>query len=385
VPTKGSHFTDVRAVIESLKPGYPVYCLRPAELDRSAKLFLDNFPGRVLYAIKCNPNPAVLQCLYDAGIRHFDTASLVEIATIREMFADADTYYMHPVKSRASILSAREIYHVDHWVIDHENELDKLIEVVGAGDGQVVLVRIRTKSFGAAFELSDKFGAPTQAAASLLDKVAEAGFQPGLAFHVGSQVRNVEAFRDAIVTVGQVLENANTHIHYLDVGGGFPVHYIDEDIPDFMEFMDAIKESLATINLRGDCVVMCEPGRALVGSGASLVTQVQLRKEETLYLNDGIYHSMSEQRGGFQMPVRAHRLEGEFSVETIDYTIFGPTCDSVDVLPYKLTLPADINEGDWVEFGQMGAYSNSMATAFNGFFTETYVTVDEAPLLPDAD
>lgn len=385
MPNKGSHFTDVRAVIESLKPGYPVYCLRPAELQRSAKLFLDNFPGRVLYAIKCNPHPTVLQCVYDAGIRHFDTASLVEIATIREMFADADTYYMHPVKSRASILSARDVYNVDHWVIDHESELEKLIDVVGAGDGQVVLVRIRTKSFGAAFELSDKFGAPTQQAASLLDKVAEAGFQPGLAFHVGSQVRNVEAFRDAIKTVGEVLESANTHIHYLDVGGGFPVHYIDEDIPDFMEFMTAIKESLQKINLRGDCVIMCEPGRALVGSGASLLTQVQLRKEDTLYLNDGIYHSMSEQRGGFKMPVRAHRLVGDMSDETEEYTIFGPTCDSVDVLPYKLTLPADIDEGDWIEFGQMGAYSNSMATQFNGFFTDTYVTVDEAPLLPDTD
>lgn len=380
---KDSHFPNVRSVIDALKPGYPVFCLRPDELKRCARLFLDNFPGRVLYAIKCNPHPMVLQALYDAGIRHFDTASLTEVATIRESFADADAYFMHPVKARAAIMTAHDVYRVDHWVIDHESELQKMVDVTGAGDGQVCLVRIRTRSFGAAFELSDKFGAPTQQVAGLLEQVAKAGYQPGLAFHVGSQCRTPEAFRDAIRTVGEVLEKSDAHIHYLDVGGGFPVHYLGDEVPPLETFIDAIKESVAEINLRGDCVLMCEPGRALVASGASLLTQVQLRKEDTLYLNDGVYHSLSEAKAGFQLPVRAFRLEGGLSDEMTGYTIFGPTCDSTDVLPFKVDLPADLDEGDWIEFGQMGAYSNSMSTKFNGFYPEAYVSVDEAPLLPD--
>ncbi len=382
MPNRGTHFPDVRSVIESLKPGFPVYCLRPAELQRCAKLFLDNFPGRVLYAIKCNPHPLVIQSLYDAGIRHFDTASLTEVATIREMYSDADAYFMHPVKARAAILSAHDVYRVDHWVIDHENELEKMIDVVGPGNGQVVLVRIRTKSFGAAFELSDKFGAPTQQAAYLLDKVAEAGYQPGLAFHVGSQVRTTEAFSDAIATVGDVLRQAKTHIHYLDVGGGFPVHYIDDKPPPFLDFVNTIKDAVSKINLRGDCVLMCEPGRALVGSGCTLITQVQLRKDDTLYINDGVYHSLGEAKADFKLPTRLHRLDGEPAAESESFTIFGPTCDSTDVIPYKIDLPADVREGDWIEFGQLGAYSNSMSTQFNGFYPETYVTVDEPPLLP---
>ena len=380
---RDSHFTDVRSVIDSLKPGYPVFCLRPQELKRCAQQFLQKFPGRVLYAIKCNPHPTVLQALYDAGIRHFDTASLTEVATIRENFADADAYFMHPVKARASILSAHDVYRVDHWVIDHEDELKKMVDVTGAGNGQVCLVRIKTKSFGAAFELSDKFGAPTQQVAGLLEQVSKAGYQPGLAFHVGSQCRTPEAFRDAIQTVGSILEHSGVDIHYLDVGGGFPVHYLDEEVPPLETFFHAIKESVAEINLRGDCVLMCEPGRSLVASGASLLTQVQLRKEDGLYLNDGVYHSLSEAKAGFKLPVRAHRHEGELSGDTSAYTIYGPTCDSTDVLPYKIELPADLREGDWIEFGQMGAYSNSMATRFNGFYPETYVTVDEAPLLPE--
>lgn len=380
---KDSHFPDVRSVIDALNPGYPVYCLRPRELERCAKLFVENFPGRVLYAVKCNPHPLVLKALYNAGIRHFDTASLTEVATIRENFADADAYFMHPVKSRASILSAHNVYHVDHWVIDHESELEKMTDVIGGGNGQVCLVRLRTKSFGAAFELSDKFGAPTQLVAGLLEKVAKAGYQPGLAFHVGSQVRTPEAFRDALKTVSEILSQTDVHIHYLDVGGGFPVRYVEEDVPSRRDFLDVIRESVGDVNLRGDCVLMCEPGRALVASGASLLTQVQLRKDDMLYLNDGVYHSLSEPKAGFKMPVRAHRKEGDMSDETLSFTIFGPTCDSTDVLPYKIDLPADIDEGDWIEFGQMGAYSNSMATEFNGFSQETYVTVDEDPLLPE--
>lgn len=383
VPQKTSHFPDVQRVVETLSPGYPVYCLRPEELKRCAQLFLDSFPGRVLYAIKCNPHPAVLDALYDAGVRHFDTASLNEIATIRERFHDADCYFMHPVKARASILSAREVYHVDHWVVDHDRELDKIVEVTDGGDGQVILVRLRTKPFGAAFELSDKFGILPEDAPALLERVSREGFQAGLAFHVGSQCRNPEAFRDAIRAVGRVLDETDVKIHYLDVGGGFPAHYIDDQPPPFAEFVAAITEELSKIKLRKDCVLMCEPGRSLVASATSLLTQVQLRKDKALYINDGIYHSLNETlTAGIKLPVRPIRKAGGFSGNDALFKVYGPTCDSTDVLPYELGLPDDIDEGDWIEFGQIGAYSNAMTTRFNGFFPETYVTVDEPPLAP---
>src|SRR5205085_3307248 len=103
-------FDDVRGMIETLQPSYPVYCLRPHMLRQTAQRFLELFPGRVLYAVKCNPHPSVLRALYSAGIRHFDTASLPEIALIRENFPDAGAYFMHPVKSRAVIRAAARIY-----------------------------------------------------------------------------------------------------------------------------------------------------------------------------------------------------------------------------------------------------------------------------------
>ena len=145
------------------------------------------------------------------------------------------------------------------------------------------------------------------------------------------------------------------------------------------EFMDEIKDCIRWLDMP-DTTYMCEPGRALVSSGISLITQVHLRKEDTLFINDGVYGSLSETvTGQLRYPVRPMRIDGDFDPhETLDFTIYGPTCDNMDVLPATVTLPADIREGDWIEFGHIGAYSNALATHFNGFHPEVQVTVGEA-------
>ena len=377
------HFATVDQMIDELNPAYPVYCLRPKELEKNATRFLDTFPGRVLYAVKCNPDLTVLNALYEAGIRHFDTASLSEIALIRENFPQADCYFMHPVKSRSAISAAKDVYSVDHYVIDHEQELVKMVDAIGGGDGKACLVRVITPAVNAAYNLSQKFGATVEEAPALLNRVAEEGFQPGLAFHVGSQCRAPEAFAEAIRIMGRVVEKSGVHIHYLDVGGGFPVDYVDDETLPLEHFVDAITNTLDEINLRGDCVLMCEPGRGMVASGSSLVVQVMLRKEDSIYINDGVYHSLSEPlTAGVKLPMRVIRPGKEVSTEMKPFAIFGPTCDSTDRIPGETLLPTCIREGDWIEIGQAGAYSNAMTTNFNGFIAETFVNVDAPPLMP---
>ncbi|MCH7880687.1 MAG: type III PLP-dependent enzyme [Proteobacteria bacterium] len=376
-------FETVEQVIEKLKPGYPVYCLRPAEIDRQARFFLDMFPGRVLYAVKCNPHLEVLRALYEAGIRHFDTASLVEIALVREHFPQADCYFMHPVKARAAISTAHQVYSVDHYVIDHVKELEKLIDTTGGGDGLVVLVRIVTPEHDAQYQLSDKFGVPADQAAELLRQVHKAHFQTGVAFHVGSQCRSPEAFVDGIKTALEVIAEADVPVHYLDVGGGFPALYEDDQPPPLEEYFDSIQRAFDQAKLRRDCVLMCEPGRALVASGCSLLTQIQLRKDDRLYINDGIYQSLSETVfGKMKLPTRLINPYRSISSTSQDFTILGPTCDNLDILPMPFHLPDDAEEGDWIEIGQAGAYTNAAATRFNGFFPETYVSVAAPPLMP---
>jgi ornithine decarboxylase len=337
-----------------------------------------------MYAVKCNPHLVVLQALFDAGIRHFDTASLAEIALIREHFPQADCYFMHPVKSRAAIMAASQVYSVDHFVVDHENELDKLIETTGGGDGKVVLVRIITPVHDAQYQLSDKFGIAAAAAPELLRKVHAANFQTGVAFHVGSQCRNPQAFVDGVNAALDVIGAAGVPVHYLDVGGGFPAVYEDDHPPALGFYFDAIAQVFDRSRLRGDCVLMCEPGRALVASGCSLITQILLRKNDKLYINDGIYQSLSETLlGKMKLPARLINPQRSIATQCQDFSIFGQTCDNIDVLPAPFYLPIDADEGDWIEIGQVGAYSNSAATRFNGFFPETFVAVDAPPLMPE--
>jgi ornithine decarboxylase len=375
-------FDDVRSMVKALQPSYPVYCLRPHVMRQSAQRFLELFPGRVLYAVKCNPHPSVLKALYAAGIRHFDTASLPEIALIRESFPDAGAYFMHPVKSRAVIHAAARIYNIDTYVADHEKEVTKIIDETGGGEGVCIVVRLETPPVeGTFFHLSSKFGATPQDAAALLKKASSHGCQVGLAFHVGSQCLVPSAYSVALRIVGETMEMAKTPLQILDVGGGFPAHYAGVSTPPLEEFMTAIEAGVKKLNLRRDCVLMCEPGRALVAHGISIVVQVQLRKGNQLYINDGVYGSFDEMVSSrVKVPARLVRLRNESTAALEPFVLNGPTCDSLDVLPGTFELPSDIEDGDWIEIDRMGAYSNATATHFNGFYPETLVVTNDQPM-----
>jgi ornithine decarboxylase len=166
----------------------------------------------------------------------------------------------------------------------------------------------------------------------------------------------------------------------IDVGGGFPAAYGDRPVPALDAYMEAIRRGLKQLKLSPTVEVFAEPGRALVAQGCSLLTQVQLRKDDRLYINDGIYGSLSEMNTvAIRLPARVIRLSGPVSATMGEFALNGPTCDSLDVLPGTFTLPDDVREGDWIEIDQVGAYSNALATRFNGFYPETFVQVFDAP------
>jgi ornithine decarboxylase len=371
------HFRSTEAMVGVLRPGNPVYCVKPAALRAAAARFLEGFPGRTLYAVKCNPHPVVLQTLHEAGIVHFDGASIPEIAAVRGLGVGTSVYYMHPVKTRDAILTAYTVYNVRHFVVDHPDELEKIRYETNQAKDLVILVRFATPGGVARYELSQKFGATPSVTADLLRQVAEAGCKSGLAFHVGSQCLSPDAYRQGIGVAADIAKRAGVTIDYLDVGGGFPATYVNDVPPPLDDFFAAIRRGIKEARLPETCILMCEPGRALVASGLSLVVQVQLRKESAIYINDGIYHSLSETvTGGLSHPVRTIRAEGQLAPEMRNFRVYGPTCDSLDVLPQPYFLPEDIREGDWIEIDQVGAYSNALVTKFNGFSPDTFVIVE---------
>ena len=373
-------FSDVRSLVETLKPDYPVYCIRPSVLEQTAKQFIDLFPGTVMYAVKCNPHPLVIDALYQAGITQFDVASQPEVAQVVAGYR-AKAYFMHPVKSRAAIKAAYFDYGVRHFAVDHDNELEKIIQETG-GDNVVIIVRVKTPSSDCClYDLAKKFGAQPEEAANLMQKAEKYGCQTGVTFHVGSQCTRPESYGAALNIVGEVLESAGVYPVCIDVGGGFPVAYPETEVPPLEDYMLAIKNGLNRINLDPQVQVLAEPGRALVGSGCSILVQVQLRKSDQLYINDGIYGALSELLDSKnRLLAQLIRLDGSVADELQEFSICGATCDSLDIVPSSFTLPKDVREGDWIEIDQVGAYSNALSSRFNGFYSEKFACVDDQPL-----
>src|SRR5207249_6095447 len=115
----------VEAVVATMRPTDPLLCLRPAAIAGAARRFIDRFPGDVLYAVKCNPEPRVLRALWAGGIRHFDCASLPEIALVRKLLPQAEVHFMHPVKARHAIHAAFHEHGIVDFAFDSAEELEK--------------------------------------------------------------------------------------------------------------------------------------------------------------------------------------------------------------------------------------------------------------------
>ncbi len=381
--TELPRFASVERLIEKLKPVDPVYVLYPEKFRIAAQRFVSAFPGNTLYAVKANPAPQVLDLVHASGIRHFDTASLPEIELVRGRFPDAHCHFMAPVRLPGSAKAAYELHQVRDFVIDCDFELDKLLAETKGGKGLRVFVRIATPLGGAVLELSSKFGTTPHDAARLLKRVAEAGAAPALTFHVGSQCLSPFSYAQAIEMARRTAATANVQIAALDIGGGFPGPYSGNDVPPYHWYFDTIREAVATLPDSENLPLLCEPGRALIAEGVSLVTQVVLRKGDKLYINDGIYGSFDELTlPGWtaDYPLRVIALDGKGRALTqpagqMAFRVYGPTCDTLDVLPRPLTLPETTGPGDFIVFDAIGAYSVAVRTTFNGFFPNRWAIV----------
>jgi ornithine decarboxylase len=370
----------VDQIVAADRPEEPMHCLRTSVIAETARDFTRAFPGDVLYAVKCNPDPAVLRALHTGAVRHFDCASLPEVRLVRSMFADAHIHFMHPVKARSAIREAWAQHGVRDFVVDGADELVKVrdeISATGEPGALGLIVRLALPKGEAKLDLSGKFGATADAAAALLRNARTCVATVGVSFHVGSQCLDPLAWRDALVLCGEVIRNAGVAVDVIDVGGGFPVAYPEQEPPPLGAFFAEIEASFEQLGLPRTRL-WAEPGRALVPAGTSVVLQVHARRGEALYVNDGVYGSLADAGAlGFRYPVRLIRPDRDAMRETIGFSLFGPTCDSADAMRGPFYLPADTKEGDWIEIGQLGAYGACLRTAFNGFDRARIVEVDD--------
>ncbi|MCP5087585.1 MAG: type III PLP-dependent enzyme [Rhodobacteraceae bacterium] len=364
-----------RDYLAARQPDSPVAFFCPRTLHQTAEEFLEGFPGLVTYAVKANPDPAVIANLHAAGLRAFDVASPVEIDLVRAMATTATLHYNNPVRSRAEIAYAVNAG-VRSYSVDSFGEFDKLAELVPA-EGTEMSVRLKLTVKGAAYDFGEKFGANAEKAVDLLKRASAAGYLTSMTFHPGTQCFDPQAWVSYMATCADVAKQAGVALHRLNVGGGFPSHRAG-DAPALEPIFKAIEGGVKAHFGKNTPMLVCEPGRAMAAEAFTLVARVKgIGDNGAVYLNDGIYGGLTEFRDLDTLKrVNCLSSDGQprFRKGTLR-VVFGPTCDSLDKLPDGLNLPGDIAEGDYILFSGMGAYVHATCTRFNGYGDIRTVTV----------
>ena len=353
------------------------YTLDSEWITNNARRFTSLFPGTVLYAMKANPLPEVLKALNGGGITHFDVASLPEVACVHETIQAPTQYLMNPVKSRHCIDEAYHTYGVRAFVLDSQEELIKLRDVLPGSDSSITTyVRFAPSESSAVYDLRGKFGVAVDQAASLIRTLeSTTTWDLGLSFHVGSQATQTGPYLSALDDAENIVRKANQRLRYLDIGGGFPGHYLNSE-GSTAELIGAVSNRIQSSDALKELNLVCEAGRSLVYGGMSLFARILSRRDHNVYCGAGIFGGLLSAQQWLQFPARVWRDSTPYtSRANSSFQIFGPTCDSMDRLAFPYTLTSDLAEGDWLEFQSAGAYSVSLRTPFNGFYADRIVTL----------
>ncbi len=363
------------AYLRSAQPDAPVFFFAPRIVQQNARSFQRGFAGLVSYAVKANPDPMVLENLLAAGISAFDVASPSEFRGVRNLAPGATLHYHNPVRSRHEIAAALECG-ITSFSVDRPQELAKLAALA---QGRILetSIRLALPVSGGAYHFGDKFGAPPDLAVELLQGAATFGFTPSMTFHPGTQCTDPAAWDTYINACARIARRAGIRLARLNVGGGFPSHR-GLDAPELPPIFAGISAAVARAFRGHEPALICEPGRAMVAEAFTLATRVKAIGEDgSVFLNDGIYGGLAELPSiGTQARITAISSAGSaIPGPATPRRVFGPTCDSLDVLPEKINLPNAIAEDDYVLFAGNGAYSTALSTRFNGYGNHAVVTL----------
>ena len=375
-------FNSVDELVNTIRPVDPIYCIRPNSIKSACSWFKSNFPGKILYAVKTNPNEKVIKYIGESGINRFDVASINEIKLIKKILPKARVYYMNTVKSREHIQEAYFNHNIRDFVLDTKEELQKIIETTNNAKDLILYIRILISNEHAEIDLSKKFGALPGEALGLLRLAKAHAKKVGLSFHVGSQCMHPISYAKGIREVGNIIKKTKIIPDIINVGGGFPSIYPDLHPQPLENYINEIKKSFGHLKLENKPELLCEPGRALVAESGSSIVRVVLRKKQKLYINDGTYGSLFDAGVlNFILPTRMIPNGRMTSKKLTSFSLYGPTCDSADFMKGPFVLPNNLKEGDYIEIGQLGAYSLTFRTKFNGFYSDKIFEVHDKPII----
>jgi ornithine decarboxylase len=365
--------------------GTPLFVVDHDALRKNYRLFRRHLPRvQVYFAVKANSDPAIVRTLFKEG-SSFDVASMPEFMIVHENIKDM------PAKARQDWIWDKIIYANPTKPTTTLEELDQYKPLVTFDNFEEIhkvrkhapnaglVLRLKVPNTGAMVELSSKFGALPGEAVDLILEADRVGLVvEGISFHVGSQTTNFENYVQALNLTANVFREARdrgyTKMNLVDIGGGFPAPY-DATVKPFRELAAVVRSETDRLFPK-DIQILAEPGRFLVATAGWSVSKIigkAVREGKTsYYIDDGVYHTYSGVIFDHcKYPVRSFK-RGATSI----CSVFGPTCDALDVVSMAENLP-DLQRGDYVYSENIGAYSHASATWFNGFPPAKVVHVNE--------
>ncbi len=355
--------------------GTPLFVVDHAALRRNYAEFKRHLPRvQAYYAVKANPDPAIVRTLYRSGAS-FDVASMPEFRIVYEHIRHLPArprqdwiwdkiIYANPIKA-VETLQALDQYKP---LVTYDN-VEEVRKIKRHAPHAGLLLRLKVPNTGAMVELSSKFGAPPGEAADLIDIAFKAGLVvEGLSFHVGSQTTNFENYVQALNLAASIFKEAwdrgHKQVKILDIGGGFPAPY-DATVKPFRELARKLNAEFKRLFPK-HMEILAEPGRFMVATAGSLVAKVIGKAvrggKPCYYIDDGVYHTFS----GIIFDHCQYHLKAFKKGPTLISSVFGPTCDALDTISMAEELP-DLQLGDLVYSENIGAYSHASSTYFNGF------------------
>jgi ornithine decarboxylase len=356
--------------------GTPLFVVDHDELRRNYATFRKYLPRvQAYYAVKANPDPEIVRTLFKEGAS-FDVASLPELRVVCENIKDLPAkkrqqwiwdriIYANPIKANETLA---ELDHYNPLVTYDNSEEIRKIRKYAPNAG--LALRLKVANTGAMVELSSKFGAAPGEAVDLILEAHKAGLTvEGLSFHVGSQTTNFSNYIQAISLAANIFKEAKDRgykkMNLLDIGGGFPAPY-DASVKPFRELARIINRELARLFPK-DIQILAEPGRFMVATAGIAISKIigKAVRDGKLcyYIDDGVYHTFS----GVIFDHCHYHLKSFKKGPTQICSVFGPTCDALDVVSMAEELPANLQLGDLLYSQNIGAYSQASSTYFNGF------------------
>ena len=352
----------------------PFYCYSFRTLRDNINKYKKNLKktnSKICFALKANSNLEIIKIIAEEGLGA-DVVSIGEFQkALRAGVSGENIVFSGVGKTEIEIEFAikNNCFQINAESI---SEIKKINEISGnLNIKQNIGIRINpdvkpdTHSKITTGSIENKFGIPINDVKELFiqSNLFENLNFNGLAFHIGSQIMNLEPFEEACKITNQLIQDVESNgfsIKTIDVGGGIG---IDENKKfQFVEYFDLINSYFA----KKDRTIIFEPGRTIIGNTAILVSKVLYIKET----EDKIFVVIDAGMNDFMRPAlygATHEILPILQSDTKKNKVIefvGPICETSDKF-LKLDTFQNINEGDFIAVSNTGAYGSSMSSNYN--------------------